>query len=113
MLRYITAALCSSELFLKSDALEVNDDLLTASTGIDPNCTQTLSDGGTLTVYYNDKTDRIEMHVTIPKGSYAGFGWGASMENTEMVIFSTKGDTGSVETYYSPGFDTPNAEPKL
>lgn len=53
------------------------------------------------------------MHVTIPKGSYAGFGWGASMENTEMVIFSTKGATGSVQTYYSPGFDTPNSEPTL
>ena len=49
-----------------------------------------------MSVYYNDKTENVEMHVTIPKGSYAGLGWGATMENTEMVIFSTKGDTGSV-----------------
>ena len=96
MLRYITAALCSSELFLATNALEIDDGLLTASTDIDPNCQQNLSDGGTITVFYNDKSETIEMHVTIPKESYAGWGWGATMENTEMVIFSTKGATGSV-----------------
>ena len=64
-------------------------------------------------MYYNDKSDEVEMHVTIPKGSYAGFGWGNSMTNTEMVIFSTKGETGSVQTYYSTTEDTPNPEPKL
>ena len=78
-------------------------------TPIDPNCTQTLNDGGTITVYYDQDSEQIVMKASIPSGSFAGFGWGKTMTNTEMVIFSTKGGSGAVTTYYGVGDDTPNA----
>ena len=80
-----------------------------SDTPIDPNCTQNLSDGGTITVHYDQDSENIVMNVSIPTGSYAGFGWGKTMTDTEMVIFSTKGGTGAVTTYYGVGDGTPNA----
>ena len=93
----------------------MNSDTLTATdpSTIDPNCTQNLSEGGTITVYYDQDSEQITMNVSIPTGSYAGFGWGGSMTNTEMVIFSTKDGTGGVTTYYGVGDDTPNAQPSM
>ena len=41
------------------------------------------------------------MSANVLAGSYAGFGWGASMVNTEMVIFSANGDSSAVQYYYS------------
>jgi hypothetical protein len=41
------------------------------------------------------------MSAKVLAGSYAGFGWGASMVNTEMVIFSANGDSSAVQYYYS------------
>ena len=47
-------------------------------------------------------TEQIVMNVTLPDSSYAGWGWGSSMTNTEMVIFSANGaDKSSATTYYS------------
>ena len=88
MIRLILAV-CSSLILVRA----LNSDTLTPtdSDTIDPNCTQNLSDGGTITVYYDQDSDQITMKVSIPTGSYAGFGWGGSMSNTEMIIFSTKG----------------------
>lgn len=56
------------------------------------------------------------MNCTIPKGSYAGWGWGKNMDNTEMVIFEAPTDPTAlpdVTTYYSKGKDTPIAEPEM
>ena len=47
------------------------------------------------------------MVATLIDGSYAGWGWGASMTNTEMVIFSADGSSSGVKTYYGVGKDTP------
>ena len=55
---------------------------------IDPACTQSLQDnGGTLTTYYDTSREVVVMEATLPDGSYAGWGWGSSMTNTEMLIF--------------------------
>ncbi len=70
---------------------------------VDPLCTQTLSDSGSITVNYDTTTELINMGATLPSGSYAGWGWGASMINTEMVIFSADGDNSDVTTFYSAG----------
>ena len=32
------------------------------------------------------------MNVTIPYNTYAGWGWGSSMKDTEMVIFTAPAD---------------------
>ena len=66
-------------------------------------CTQTLNDGGLMTVNYDSTSEQMVMNATIPIGSYAALGWGASMVNTEMVLFSADTDStkSSVSTYYS------------
>ena len=43
------------------------------------------------------------MVATLKDGSYAGWGWGASMTNTEMVIFSAEASKSGVKTYYGEG----------
>ncbi len=53
------------------------------------------------------------MAATLPTSSYAGWGWGASMIKTEMVIFSADGDSSVVNTYYSSGKQEPDAQPTL
>ena len=59
---------------------------------IDPACTQSLQDnGGTLKTYYDTSREVVVMEATLPDGSYAGWGWGSSMTNTEMLIFSANG----------------------
>ena len=68
---------------------------------IDPSCTKTLTDGSTLSVYYNPTTKLINMEANLKGGSYAGWGWGASMVNTEMVVFSADGNKSTVKNYYS------------
>ena len=60
-------------------------------------------------MYYDQDSENIVMKVSIPTGSYAGVGWGKTMTNTDMVIFSTTGGTGAVTTYYGIGDDTPDA----
>ena len=48
------------------------------------------------------------MQATLPDGSYAGWGWGPTMENTEMVIFSANGALSSVTAYKGlTGHDEP------
>ena len=58
-------------------------------------------------MYYDQETEYITMKVSIPIGSFAGFGWGKTMTNTEMVIFSTKDGQGAVTTNYGTGDDYP------
>ena len=41
------------------------------------------------------------MEANLKGGSYAGWGWGASMVNTEMVVFSADGNKSTVKNYYS------------
>ena len=108
----IAAAL--STLFLASRALEhipTNSTLF--ETSIDPNCTRKLGDGGTITVYYDEGTELINMRVNIPDNTFAGFGWGATMTNTELVVFSANGDSSAVTTYYGTGNLKPEALPSL
>ena len=47
--------------------------------------------------------DVISMIATLPDQSVAGWGWGGSMTNTEMLIFSANGDKSDMETYYGIG----------
>ena len=67
--------------------------------GIDSACTTSLSDGGSLTTYYDEPNEKIVVQATLPDSSYAGWGWGSAMANTEMLIFSANGDTSSVTAY--------------
>jgi hypothetical protein len=56
-----------------------------------------------MTVNYDPDTEQIVLNSTIPIGSYAAWGWGASMIDTEMVQFSAISDASqsTVSTWYS------------
>jgi hypothetical protein len=53
------------------------------------------------------------MEALLPGGSFTGWGWGSSMQDTEMVIFSADGENSIVSTYYSSGFKDPDPDPTL
>jgi len=53
------------------------------------------------------------MSAKVLEGSYAGLGWGATMVNTEMVIFSANGDSSEVQNYYATTYSTPTAYPTV
>ena len=74
----------------------------------DAKCTHALADsGGKLSAYYDKSSDKVIVRAELPDSSYAGWGWGASMTNTEMIIFSADGDQSSASTYYSSGTTEP------
>ena len=76
-------------------------------TAVDPLCTQSSTIGGSLTVYYDTTTQKIVMDAVIPDGSYQGWGWGPTMTNTEIVVFSAEGASSAVTTYYGTGDTRP------
>ena len=60
---------------------------------LDPLCTQTLGDsGGTLSAFYDKRYEKVTVQAILPDSSYAGWGWGPTMKDTEMLIFSANGD---------------------
>ena len=74
---------------------------------VDSACTQSSTLGGSLTVYYDTTTQKIVMDAVIPDGSYQGWGWGPTMTNTEIVVFSAEGASSAVTTYYGTGDTRP------
>ena len=84
---------------------------------VDPLCTQTLTDGGTITVNYDTTNDQVVMQAILPDGSYAGWGWGPDMgsatTSTEMVIFSANGASSTITTYQGVGEQPPVSEPSM
>ena len=50
------------------------------------------------------------MEASIPDGSYGAWGWGASMTETEIVMFSGNGATSDVQYFYSTTETRPGAE---
>ena len=73
-------------------------------------CLTSLGDKGSFIVKYDLKNEKLHMNVTLPDTSFAGWGWGASMVDTEMVIFSANGDSSSATTYYSSKTGTPSID---
>ena len=67
-----------------------------APTPSDPTCTQSTTDNGTISVWYDPDSEKVIMEATIPDGSYAAWGWGESMTNTEIVMFSGNGASSDV-----------------
>ena len=59
--------------------------------------------------------EQVTITALVAAGSYTGFGWGGSMTNTEMVIFS--GDdstaTSSINFYYSLTEGVPSPQVNL
>jgi len=79
----------------------------------DLSCTTGLSNEGSITVNYDPDTELVNMAAILKTGTFAGWGWGSSMIDTEMVIFSADGNASSVGTYYSSGKTTPLADDTL
>ena len=75
--------------------------------GDDPNCIQTLTDSGTIKAFYDPNTELVNIVAEIKDGSFAGWGWGSEMKDTEMIIFVANGDDSTVDYYYSIGYSKP------
>jgi len=80
---------------------------------IDPACTTTLTDEGSISVFYDQTNELVNIEATLVDSSYAGWGWGSSMKETEMVIFSANADSSTALTYYSVQEGPPTLEPTL
>ena len=77
-------------------------------------CATTLNSERIITTTYEAATGQVTISTTVPNGSYTGFGWGQTMTNTEMVIFSASPGSGSsIEYYYSTGETTPSSDANL
>ena len=61
-------------------------------------------------MWYDTGSEKVIMEATIPDGSYAAWGWGESMTNTEIVMFSGNGASSDVQYFYATGETTPTAE---
>ena len=75
--------------------------------GSDPNCAFKLTKVGQIVSYYDPSSELVNLVATLKNGSYAGWGWGGSMTNTEMVIFSADASSSGVSFVYGIGDDTP------
>ena len=80
---------------------------------IDQACTQTLTDGSSITVYYDASKALINMSARVVANSWLGWGWGATMVNTELVVFSANGASSAVQYYYSTTQGMPTADPTV
>ena len=67
-------------------------------------------DGSTLTMYFDSAKDLLYMSANVKDGSYLGFGWGATMSNTEMLVWSADGDNSEFSAYYSYGNEMPKRD---
>lgn len=81
--------------------------------GSNTGCITTLKDTGDINAYYDPASDLITMIATLKNGSYAGWGWGGSMTDTEMVIFSANGAQSGVSTVYGVGKSEPENDPAM
>lgn len=67
-------------------------------------------DGAAITVVFDPATDLINMQATVPTGSYASWGWGHDMKDTEIVFFSADGKNSEVTFWWSKDDDTPDKD---
>mmetsp|Transcript_6602 Transcript_6602/g.8962 ORF Transcript_6602/g.8962 Transcript_6602/m.8962 type:complete len:139 (+) Transcript_6602:1356-1772(+) len=96
----------------KSFSFYIGSDSMCTAPSTDP-CVTSISDQGSFTVNYSESDGMLVMNATLPDSSYAGWGWGSSMTNTEMVIFSADGADSSATTYYSKGENDPTLQETL
>lgn len=76
-------------------------------------CSNSIHKEGTIGAYYDTDTELIVIEASLDDGSYTGWGWGSTMTDTEMVIFSADGNSSSVDFYYSTGNIEPAADPDI
>ena len=76
-------------------------------------CDTTVSDDSRVFMFYNPDTDLINLNAKVTEGSFLGFGWGGSMTDTEMVIFSADGTSSTVGNYYSTTEEKPTLYPVI
>ena len=81
--------------------------------GSDPNCANKAKSAGTIIAYYDPESEKVNLVATLNDGSFAGWGWGGSMTNTEMVIFETNGDSNAISFHYGIGDDYPPEDSAL
>ena len=58
---------------------------------------------------YDATTELITMQANVIAGSYAAWGWGASMTNTEIVHFRADSASSAVTNWFATGTHMPSA----
>ena len=76
----------------------------------DPSCMNAAAGAGSITAFYDPTSEKVIMSAVLNTGSFAGWGWGGSMTNTEMVIFSGGGTASFV---YGEGNQPPSDDTAL
>ena len=81
---------------------------------VDPNCVISVDDGSTLTMHYNPSTEQVEMISNVKIGTYLGLYWGATLQNTELIVWSAQSGEwaaqGTFKTYMSKGNEMPKVD---
>lgn len=69
-------------------------------------CTQEATGVGSIQAFYDPSTELVNMVATLNHGTSAGWGWGESTTDSEMVIFKANGDQSAISFVYGqePGF---------
>ena len=71
-------------------------------------CLISVSDGSTLSMSYDSTTEMVNYKATLIDNSYLGLGYGSSMTDTDMVIFSADGASSTVYPVYSTTEEKPS-----
>ena len=78
-----------------------------ASNSSTTTCTQEAAEAGSIKTFYDPSSELVNLVATLNNGSFAGWGWGEDMTNTEMVIFSANGSQSAVSFVYGQGEQDP------
>ena len=56
-------------------------------------------------MHYNPSTEQVEMIANVKIDTYLGLYWGATLQNTELIVWSAQPYQGTFKTYFSKGND--------
>jgi len=74
---------------------------------MDDPCLISVGDGSTLHMSYDNSTETVNYVANLINQSYLGLGYGSSMTDTDMVIFSADDDKSTVYPVYSTTEEKP------
>ena len=70
--------------------------------------TITMSNGSSLAIEWDTANNRVQFWATVMENSFLGLGFGQTMTDTEMIVWSANGNQSYVNTYYSTGNKQPD-----
>ena len=62
-----------------------------------------MSNGSSLAIEWDSANNQVQFWATVTENSFLGLGFGTSMTDTEMIVWSANNSLSYVNTYYSTG----------